>query len=129
MTPADKTAAKAAAERAAGEAEVRARIAQMPEPMRGIGQRLHELIMANGPGLAPRVRYGMPWYMRDGKSWCFFRAADKFGFVTLGFDDPAVLAVMAGAPHRLVVSAYRITELDEGTEAEIAGILRAAPEG
>ena len=125
MSPSERTAATAAAEKASGEAEVRARIAQMPEPWRAIGERLHEIIMANAPELAPRVRYGMPWYMRDGKSWCFFRAADKFGFVTLGFDDPAVLSVKAGA-HRLIASAYRITKLDEATEAEIAAVVRAA---
>jgi hypothetical protein len=67
----------------------------------------------------------MPWYMRDGKSWCFFRAT-TFGFVTFGFDDPAVLAPQQGAAHHLAVSAYRITALDEATQAELAAIVRRA---
>lgn len=125
MPVADKTAAKTAAKQAGGEAEVLAKIAGMPPPFAAMGARLHEILMASAPGLTPRVRYGMPWYMKDDKSWCFFRAT-KFGFMTLGFDDPAVLAVDHGAPGRLVASAYRITELDEATAAELAAIVRRA---
>jgi hypothetical protein len=33
------------------------------------------VITNSAPGLMPRVRYGMLWYFKDGKSWCFFRAA------------------------------------------------------
>ena len=54
-----------------------------------MGERLHEIIVESAPGLTPRVWYGMPWYFRDGKSWCFFRAATKFNFIFFGFDDPA----------------------------------------
>jgi hypothetical protein len=118
--------AKQATKKPDGEAEVIAKIAQMPAPWRATGVRLHQIIMASAPGLTPRVRYGMPWYMKDGKSWCFFRTAAKFGFVTFGFDDPAVLAPEDRAPHQLVASAYRITELDEATEAELSAIVRRA---
>ena len=108
-----------------GEAEVLAKIAEMPAPYCDVGKRLHQLIMQSAPGLTPRVRYGMPWYMKDGKSWCFFRAT-KFGFITLGFDDPAALSGESEAPPRLVASAYRISELDDATEAILSDILRSA---
>ena len=126
MPDVERKAAREAAKRAQSEAEVLARIAEMPAPFRAIGERLHRIIMQNAPGLEPRVRYGMPWYMREGKSWCFFRAAPQFGLMTLGFDDPAVLPLQEGASHRLVGSAYRITVLDEATETELARIVRNA---
>ncbi|HXX43609.1 MAG TPA: DUF1801 domain-containing protein [Candidatus Acidoferrales bacterium] len=109
-----------------GEAAVLAKITQMPEPYRTVGKRLHEIIMKNAPGLTPRVRYGMPWYMKDGKSWCFFRAATKFNFMTFGFDDPAILTREEGVPLQLVASAYRITTLDEATETKLSAIVRKA---
>lgn len=124
--PADeRKAAKEAAKKAADEAEVLAKIAQAPEPWRTAGERLHRIIMEAAPGLAPRVRYGMPWYMWEGKSWCFFRVVPEFGFITLGFDDPAILARAEGAP-QVVASAYRITEIDEAVAVELAAIVGKA---
>jgi hypothetical protein len=67
----------------------------------------------------------MPWYFKDGTSWCFFRAT-KFNFITFGFDDPANLAREEGAPHQLVASAWRIQTLDEATEAKLSTIVRKA---
>jgi hypothetical protein len=126
MQTLDKAAAKEAAEKARGEAELLAKVAEMPDPYRAIGERLHDIIMTSAPQLTPRVRYGMPWYMKDGKSWCFFRAAAKFGFVTLGFDDPASLRGGGDDGPPLVASAYRITSLDEAAEAELVAIVRGA---
>jgi len=122
----EKKAAKEAARRAESEAEVLARIAEMPPPFRAMGERLHQIIMATAPHLEPRVRYGMPWYMRDGKSCCFFRAAPKFNLMTLGFDDPTALTPEEGADHGMVASAYRIITLDAATEARLAEIVRRA---
>jgi hypothetical protein len=49
-------------ERAAGEAEVRAKIADMPTADRFMGERIHELVTASAPSLAPKTYYGMPAY-------------------------------------------------------------------
>lgn len=116
--------AKAAPKKADGAAGVTEKIAQWPEPFRAVGERLHEIIMKSAPGLAPRVRYGMPWYMKDGKSCCFFRVAPNFGFVTFGFDDPAIVAQEERVAHGLIASAYRITALDEATEKMLSAIVR-----
>ena len=64
-----KKAAKLSPEeaRAAGEADVQAKIAEMPEDDRAIPARLHELDLASGPGLIPRTWYGMPAYAKAGK--------------------------------------------------------------
>jgi hypothetical protein len=117
---------KKAAKRADDEAAVLAKIAAMPAPYRAMGDRLHGIIMKGAPGLTPRVRYGMPWYFKDGKSWYFFRAATKFNFFSFGFDDPATLTSEERALHQLVASAYRIYALDEATEAKLSTIVREA---
>ena len=54
------------------------KIAELPEPDRGMATRLHEIIKANAPVLAPRLYYGMPAYAKDGKVVCFFQPAQKF---------------------------------------------------
>lgn len=65
----------------------------MPESERILAKRLHEIITANAPVLAPRVWYGMPVYAKDGKVICFFQSAQKFNtrYATLGFSDTANL--------------------------------------
>src|SRR6476659_9928679 len=66
---------KADKSRAAGEADVLAKIAE------------------SAPELVPRTWYGMPAYTRDGKVVCFFQNAGKFKsrYSTLGFNDTAKL--------------------------------------
>ena len=73
-----KAAARRGEDRAAGEADVLAKIAEMPKPDRIMAERLHALITATAPDLAPKTWYGMPAYAKDGKLICFFKSADKF---------------------------------------------------
>jgi len=61
-----------------GESAVLAKIAEMLEPDRSLGERLHAIIKADAPGLAPRLWYGMPAYYKDVKLVCFFQSAAKF---------------------------------------------------
>ena len=76
-----------------GESDVLAKIAEMPEPDRVIAKRLHALIRASAPTLAPRTWYGMPAYAKEGKVVCFFQSGHKFKarYSTLGFQPPANL--------------------------------------
>jgi hypothetical protein len=46
--------------------------------------------------------------------------------MTFGFDDPANLTHEEGAPHQLVASTYRITTLDEATEAKLGELVKKA---
>ena len=48
-----------------GESAVLAKIAEMPEPDRTMGKRVHAIVRANGPALTPRLWYGMPAYSKD----------------------------------------------------------------
>ena len=69
---------KAAQGKADGEKDVLAKIAEMPESDRAMAERLHAIVKASAPDLAPRTWYGMPAYSKDGKVVCFFQPAEKF---------------------------------------------------
>ena len=76
-----------------GERDVLAKIAEMPEPDRGMAERLHHVIKSSAPTLSPKTWYGMPAYAREGKVVCFFQSGQKFKsrYATLGFQDAATL--------------------------------------
>ena len=116
-----------AKKKADGEAEVLEKIAAMPEPFRGLGERLHALIRRSAPQLRPRVWYGMPGYALDGPVLCFFRADDRY--MTFGLTEKVDLSVEEGAPDRLMGCAWFFTGLDDATEARLAGIVRKAATG
>jgi uncharacterized protein YdhG (YjbR/CyaY superfamily) len=105
------------------ESEVLAKIAEMTQPDRGIAERLHTLIKATAPELAPRTWYGMPAYAKDGKVVCFFQPAEKFKsrYATLGFSDQADLDDGAMWP---VV--YAVDELTAEVEKRIGALVKKA---
>ena len=111
------------ADEADGEAAVLAKIAEMPEPDRAMGERLHAVIKASAPALVPRLWYGQPAYARDGKVVCFFQPAQKFRtrFATLGFSDAAHLDEGAMWP-----TSYALTELTAADEARIVALVERA---
>jgi hypothetical protein len=73
-----KAEARAKKDRAAGESDVLAKIAEMNQPDRRMAKRLHAIVKASAPELSPKTWYGMPAYARDGKVVCFFQSAQKF---------------------------------------------------
>ena len=95
----------------------------MPEPDRAIGERLHAIIKASAPALAPRLWYGMPAYAKDGKVVCFFQAAQKFNtrYATFGFSDQASLDEGAMWP-----TAFALKELTAAEEARIGALVKKA---
>ncbi len=118
-----KAAARAGAKAADGENEVLAKIAEMPEPDRTMAERLHAVVLANGPGLTPRTYYGMPAYAKDGKVVCFFQPAAKFKarYASFGFNDIAKLDDGAMWP-----VAWALTRLTAADEATIAALVKKA---
>src|SRR5262249_36307507 len=64
-------------ERAAGEAEIQAKIAELPEPDRSMAARVHELVSTAVPSYVPRTYYGMPAYALGGKVICFSQPKSK----------------------------------------------------
>jgi len=114
---------KAASDKVEGESAVLAKIAEMAEPDRTMGNRLHQIITAAAPVLSPRLWYGMPAYAKDGKVVCFFQGAQKFKtrYSTLGFSDQAKLDQGAMWP-----SAFALKELTAKEEAKIAALVKKA---
>ena len=111
------------ADKADGESAVLATIAAMPGSDRALGERLHAIIKASAPALAPRLWYGMPAYARDGKIVCFFQSAQKFKtrYATLGFSDKANLDEGAMWP-----VAFALKALTAAEEARIGALVRRA---
>jgi uncharacterized protein YdhG (YjbR/CyaY superfamily) len=109
----------------AAEAEraVLEKIAEMPEPDRVIAERLHAIVKANAPDLAPKTWYGMPAYASDGKIVCFFQSAEKFDarYATFGFNDVANLDDGAMWP-----TSFALKELTGDVEARIAALVKRA---
>ena len=88
-----KAEARASRSSAEGEADLLARVDEMPAAERDVARRIHALVMATAPGLQPRTWYGMPAWAKDGKVLCFFQSAGKFKtrYATFGFSDQAAL--------------------------------------
>jgi uncharacterized protein YdhG (YjbR/CyaY superfamily) len=118
-----KTAKTAKADEADEESAVLAKIAEMPEPDRVMGERLHAVIKASAPDLSPRLWYGMPAYAKDGKVVCFFQPAQKFKtrYSTFGFNDKANLDEGTMWP-----VAFALTELTAADEARIGALVKKA---
>jgi uncharacterized protein YdhG (YjbR/CyaY superfamily) len=110
-------------ERAEGEAEVRAKIADMPTADRVMGERIHELVTKTAPSLAPKTYYGMPAYAKDGKVICFYKPASKFKvrYSTFEFQPDARLDDGEMWP-----VSFAVTELTPRTEARIAELVKKA---
>ena len=106
-----------------GEADVLAKIAEMPEADRAIAERIHAIVKRQAPSLAPRTYYGMPAYSRDGRVIVFFQAAAKFKsrYSTIGFNDGATLDDGTMWP-----TSYALTKLTAADEAMIAALVKKA---
>jgi uncharacterized protein YdhG (YjbR/CyaY superfamily) len=118
-----KAEARAEQDRAAGEADLLAKIAEMPEPDRSMATRIHAIITANAPVLSPKTWYGMPAYAKDGKVICFFQTAAKFGarYATFGFNDGAMLDEGNMWP-----TSFALTKMTAAEEAKITALVKKA---
>ena len=118
-----KAAARRGAAEAEGEADVLAKIAEMPESDRVMAERIHAIVKASAPSLAPKTWYGMPAYARDGKAVCFFQAAAKFKarYATFGFNDNANLD-----DGNMWPTSWALTKLTPADEARITALVKKA---
>ena len=110
-------------DKADGERDVLAKIAEMPEPDRAMAKRLHTIIKTSAPALAPKTWYGMPAYAKDGKVVCFFQSAQKFKarYATFGFSDEANLDEGVMWP-----TSFALKELTAAEEARIGALVKKA---
>jgi uncharacterized protein YdhG (YjbR/CyaY superfamily) len=113
-------------ERADGEAEVRAKIADMPQPDRAMAERVHELVTSSVPALVPKTYYGMPAWAtegKDGKVICFFKPKSKFKvrYASFEFQPDAILDDGEMWP-----VSFALTKLTAATEKQIADLVKKA---
>lgn len=115
---------KKATSREEGERDLLQKIAEMSEHDRAMAERLHALITAVAPDLAPKTWYGQPAYAdMDGKIICFFQPASKFKtrYATFGFNDSARLDEGSMWP-----VAFALKELTAADEAKITALVKKA---
>jgi uncharacterized protein YdhG (YjbR/CyaY superfamily) len=115
---------KAEASRADGEAALLEKVAEMKGKDRAMAKRLHAIVKANAPDLAPKTWYGMPAYAdKDGKVILFFKSAAKFKsrYATLGFGDEAKLddGVMWATD-------FALKDITDAEEKKIAKLVKTA---
>ena len=118
-----KAEARASQNKADGERDLLAKVAEMPASDRALAKRLHAIVKASAPDLWPRTWYGMPAYARDGKVVCFFQSADKFKsrYATLGFSDEANLDDGVMWP-----TSFALKKLTAADEARIGALVKKA---
>jgi uncharacterized protein YdhG (YjbR/CyaY superfamily) len=110
-------------ERADGEREIQAKIADLVSPERELATRVHELVTSSAPELMPRTYYGMPAYAKNGKTVCFFKPASKFKerYSTFGFEQIAALDDGEMWP-----VAFAVTKLTPEVERRIVELVKRA---
>ena len=112
------------AARADGERDLLEKVGQMPEADRVMAERIHAVITASAPNLAPKTWYGMPAYANEGgKIVCFFQPADKFKarYATFGFNDDAKLD-----DGNMWPTSWALTKLTAADEKKIGELVRKA---
>lgn len=115
---------KGAKNRAKGEADLLAKVAEMDPKDRALAETIHRIVTEVAPDLLPKTWYGMPAYANaQGKVVCFFKAASKFGsrYAELGFNEDAALDDGTMWP-----TAYAVTALDAKQEKLVASLVKKA---
>lgn len=109
---------------AADEADVVAKIGQMPAGDREMAERLHSIVYSVAPDLSPKLYYGQPGYARKGKVICFFRSGemDKARYSTFGFSPQAALDSSDG----FWPTSYALENPSEAAWEAIAELIRSA---
>ena len=90
---------------------------------RAIATRLHKVIKAAAPALAPKTWYGMPAYAKDGKIVCFFQSAANFDsrYATFGFSDEANIDQGAMWP-----TSWALKDMSAAEEKKIVALVKKA---
>ena len=112
-----------AEERAQGEADIRAKIAEMTDAEQAMAERLHDLVATNAPAFVPRTYYGMPAYSKGGKTICFFQPASKFKvrYSTFGFQPDAHLD-----DGEMWATEFAVIKLTPAVEKQIVDLVKKA---
>jgi uncharacterized protein YdhG (YjbR/CyaY superfamily) len=106
-----------------GESEVLAKLAELDESDRAMGERIHAIVKASAPDLSPRTWYGMPAYAKNGKVICHFVPASKFKerYATIGFSAAANLD-----DGNMWPTAFALKKLTAAEEKRIGALVKRA---
>jgi uncharacterized protein YdhG (YjbR/CyaY superfamily) len=107
-----------------GEIDLLAKLAELKGLDRELAEKIHAIVKAAGPDLAPKTWYGMPAYAdKNGKIVCFFTPAGKFKsrYATFGFNEAAKLD-----DGNIWPTSFALTKLTEAEEKKIAALVRKA---
>jgi uncharacterized protein YdhG (YjbR/CyaY superfamily) len=111
-------------DKADGLADLRAALAKLPAAEKAMGEKLHDIVMASAPSLAPKTWYGMPaWADENGKAVCFFTPASKFKerYASFGFNANAKLD-----DGNMWVTSFALLRLEAAEEKKLAALVRKA---
>jgi uncharacterized protein YdhG (YjbR/CyaY superfamily) len=120
---AELRAAKGGNKRAAEAERCLETIEGLPQPDRGLAERIHAIVLAEAPQLDAKTWYGFPAYARDGKVVVFFKPASKFEsrYATLGFEEAAQLDEGS-----MWVTSFALTAIGKAEEETIRAMVRQA---
>ena len=121
---AEKAARRKGGKKVDGEADLKAKIAEMDDSDRAIAEGLHALVTEHAPSLSPKTWYGMPaWANTEGKVVCFLTPAAKFGsrYASFGFNDSATLDDGDMWP-----TSFALLKLGDSEKRQIAALLKKA---
>ena len=129
FSSAEKEAMRAAAKeakkgKANGLDDLRAAIDAMPQPDKGLAERLHKIVSEAAPALKPKTWYGMPaWADENGKAVCFFTPAAKFKarYASFGFNEQARLD-----DGNMWVTSFAVVKIGDAEEKQLAAMIRKA---
>ncbi|SDW58922.1 hypothetical protein SAMN04487912_103476 [Arthrobacter sp. cf158] len=99
-----------------------AKLRDAPAPFGEIGVRLHSIIRESAPSLEPIVRWGLPFYVKDGKDICYIKPDKEY--IVFGFGEVVNPARQEGEHMHPV--AWTFTSLDAATEARIRALVEKA---
>ena len=113
-------------ERAAGLQDLQDSLDKLSGDDRAMAERIHVIVTAAAPALAPKTYYGMPAYARagkDGKVICFFQPKSKFKvrYSTLGFQPDASLD-----DGEMWATSFAVIKLTSAVEARIVELVTKA---
>ena len=118
-----KAEERANRDRADGERDLLAAIAEMKGLDQKMAKRIHAVVTAAAPDLWAKTWYGMPAYAKDGNVVCFYKPSGKFKarYSTLGFSDKANLDDGTMWP-----TEFALTELNAAAEKRIGALVKKA---
>ena len=105
-----------------GDTAVLAKLGDAPPQYREIGERLHAIIRGSAPSLESIVRWGLPFYVKDGKDICYIKPDKEF--IAFGFGEVVNPAREEGAGMHPV--AWTLTALDDATDSRIRALIEKA---